>query len=41
MESENLEKLKKKLYQKDQEFPERAERESFRQKNIDETHWKK
>ncbi|MEK7130899.1 MAG: hypothetical protein AAB924_00835 [Patescibacteria group bacterium] len=42
MESENLEKLKKKLYQKDQEFPERAERESFRQKNISaETHWKK
>jgi len=37
-----LEKLKKKLYQKDQEFPERAERESFRQKNTDaETHWKK
>ena len=42
MESENLEKLKKKIISKDQEFPERAERESFRQKDINtETHWQK
>ena len=42
MESENLEKLKKKLYQKDQEFPERGERDAFRQKEFDaQTDWKK
>lgn len=35
MESENLEKLKKRLYQKDQEFPERVERESFQPSQID------
>ena len=42
MESENLEKLKKKLYQKDQEFPERGERDVFRQKEINtQSDWKK
>lgn len=42
MESENLEKLKKKLYQKDQEFPERTERESFRQTRVDaQADWRK
>ncbi len=42
MESNNLEKLKKKLYQKDQKFPNRLERETFRQeKEKTSPYWQK
>ena len=42
MESNNLENLKKKLYQKDRKFPSRLKRESFRQEeNQTKAYWQK